>query len=363
MPKRFKFWNVMKNEEEKSAELILYGSIGHDEDWDDISDKAFKQDIENLGDVENITLHINSPGGSVFSAIAIANTLKNHKAKVTANIDGIAASAATIITSACDIVRMPKNAHFMIHNPMTFAYGNNQDMEKTLNMLNKVKDSIIETYLYKSNTDKETLSELMNEETWMDAETAKGYGFIDEIINKEIEEEIIENKLIINNMAFDISKFKNFKAGKTNKLQDAIVTNNFENNKKEEEKMTLEELKNKFPELYDQVFNEGKEAGINKENERMKAIDEMKISNYPDLVENAKYTEKIEANELAMKILKKQNEEKAEKLEGLKNESQSNFIPPAANNGTEEKTETKKFMGVDMFKIFSKMNKKTEEGK
>ena len=363
MPKRFKFWNVMRNEEEKSAELILYGSIGHDEDWDDISDKTFKQDIENLGDVENITLHINSPGGSVFSAIAIANTLKNHKAKVTANIDGIAASAATIITSACDIVRMPKNAHFMIHNPMTFAYGNNQDMEKTLNMLNKVKDSIIETYLYKSNTDKETLSELMNEETWMDAETAKGYGFIDEIINEEIEEEIIENKLIINNMAFDISKFKNFKAGKTNKLQDAIVTNNFENNKKEEEKMTLEELKNKFPELYDQVFNEGKEAGINKENERMKAIDEMKISNYPDLVENAKYTEKIEANELAMKILKKQNEEKAEKLEGLKNESQSNFIPPAANNGTEEKTETKKFMGVDMFKIFSKMNKKTEEGK
>ncbi|MFC2477111.1 MAG: head maturation protease, ClpP-related, partial [Catonella sp.] len=128
----------MRNEEEKSAELILYGSIGHDEDWDDISDKAFKQDIENLGDVENITLHINSPGGSVFSAVAIANTLKNHKAKVVANIDGLAASAATIITSACDVVRMPKNALFMIHNPITFAYGNNQDMEKTLDMLNKV---------------------------------------------------------------------------------------------------------------------------------------------------------------------------------------------------------------------------------
>ena len=226
-----------------------------------------------------------------------------------------------------------------------------------------MKDSIIETYLYKSNTDKKTLSELMNEETWMDAETAKGYGFIDEIIDEEIEEEIIENKLIINNMAFDISKFKNFKAGKANKIQNPTVTNNFENNKKEEEKMTLEELKNKFPELYDQVFNEGKEAGISKENERMKAIDEMKISNYPDLVENAKYTEKIEANELAMKILKKQNEEKAEKLEGLKNESQSNFIPPVANNGTEEKSETKKFMGVDIANILSKMNKKTEEGK
>lgn len=383
MPKRFKFWNVMRNEEEKSAELILYGSIGHDEDWDDISDKAFKQDIENLGDVENITLHINSPGGSVFSAVAIANTLKNHKAKVVANIDGLAASAATIITSACDVVRMPKNALFMIHNPITFAYGNNQDMEKTLDMLNKVKNSIIETYLYKANTDKETLSKLMNDETWMDAETAKEYGFIDEILDEEIEKEFVENKLIINSMAFDITKFRNFKAEKTNKSQDITPLNitinstgdaeniadeiknilNSGNNKKEEEKMTLEELKNKFPELYDQVFNEGKEAGISKENERMKAIDEMKISNYPDLVENAKYTEKIEANELAMKILKKQNEEKAEKLEGLKNESQNNFIPPVANNGTEEKVETKKFMGVDMFKIFSKMNKKTEEGK
>nr|DAI22599.1 MAG TPA: Putative ATP dependent Clp protease [Caudoviricetes sp.] len=383
MPKQLKFWNVMKNEEEKSAELILYGSIGSDEYWDDISDKAFKQDIENLGNVENITLHINSPGGSVFSAVAIANTLKNHKAKVVANIDGLAASAATIITSACDVVRMPKNALFMIHNPITFAYGNNQDMEKTLDMLNKVKNSIIETYLYKANTDKETLSKLMNDETWMDAETAKEYGFIDEILDEEIEKEFVENKLIINSMAFDISKFKIFKAEKTNKSQDITPLNitinstgnaeniadeiknilNNGNNKKEEEKMTLEELKNKFPELYDQIFNEGKEAGINKENERMKAIDEMNISNYPELVENAKYTEKVEASELAMKVLKKQNEEKAEKLEGLKNESQSNFIPPIANNGTEEKSETKKFMGVDMFKIFSKMNKKIEEGK
>ncbi len=364
MAKQLKFWNVMKNEEEKSAELILYGSIGSDEYWDDISDKAFKQDIENLGNVENITLHINSPGGSVFSAVAIANTLKNHKAKVTANIDGLAASAATIITSACDVVRMPKNALFMIHNPITFAYGNNQEMQKTLEMLDKVKNSIIETYLNKTKTDKETLSQLMDNETWMSAEEAKEHGFVDEILDENVEKEVIENKLIINNMAFDITKFRNFKAGeKANKIQNPIVINNFVNNKKEEEKMTLEELKNKFPELYNQVFNEGKEAGINKENERMKAIDEMKISNYPELVESAKYIEKVEASELAMKVLKKQNEEKAEKLEGLKNESQSNFIPPVVNNGTEEKSETKKFMGVDIANILSKMNKKTEEGK
>ena len=381
MPKQLKFWNVMKNDEEKSAELILYGSIGSDEYWDDISDKAFKQDIENLGDVENIILHINSPGGSVFSAVAIANTLKNHKAKVTANIDGLAASAATIITSACDVVRMPKNALFMVHNPITFAYGNNQDMQKTLEMLDKVKDSIIETYLNKAKTDKETLSQLMDDETWMDAEMAKEYGFVDEIINEDIEKEVVENKLIINNMAFDISKFKNFKekkkqeprvanisvnsTGSPENIADKLknILNLTENQKNEGGNMTLEELKNKFPELYNQIFNEGKEAGITKERERMREIDNLDVSNYSELVENAKYNEPVEASVLAVNILNKQKEERIQKLQNIKNDSQNNFTPPVPNNGTVENNEEKKFMGVNISNIFSLMNKKTEEGK
>lgn len=381
MPKQLKFWNVMKNDEEKSAELILYGSIGSHEYWDDISDKAFKQDIENLGDVENIILHINSPGGSVFSAVAIANTLKNHKAKVTANIDGLAASAATIITSACDVVRMPKNALFMVHNPITFAYGNNQDMQKTLEMLDKVKDSIIETYLNKAKTDKETLSQLMDDETWMDAEMAKEYGFVDEIINEDIEKEVVENKLIINNMAFDISKFKNFKekkkqepraanisvnsTGSPENIADKLknILNLTENQKNEGGNMTLEELKNKFPELYNQIFNEGKEAGITKERERMREIDNLDVSNYSELVENAKYNEPVEASVLAVNILNKQKEERIQKLQNIKNDSQNNFTPPVPNNGTAENNEEKKFMGVNISNIFSLMNKKTEEGK
>lgn len=381
MAKQLKFWNLMKNDDEKSAELILYGSIGSDEYWDDISDKVFKQDIENLGDVENITLHINSPGGSVFSAVAIANTLKNHKAKITANIDGLAASAATIITSACDTVKMPKNALFMVHNPITFAYGNNQDMQKTLEMLNKVKNSIIETYLNKAKTDKETLSELMDNETWMSAEEAKEYGFVDEILDESVEKEVIENKLIINNMAFDISRFKNFKEKKNqeprvinisvnstespeeiaDKFRD--ILNSTENQKNEGGNMTLEELENKFPELYNQVFNEGKEAGITKERERMREIDNLDVSNYSELVENAKYNEPVEASVLAVNILNKQKEERIKKLQNIKNDSQNNFTPPVPNNGTAENKEEKKFMGVNISNIFSKMNKKTEEGK
>lgn len=381
MPKQLKFWNLVKNDDEKSAELILYGSIGSDEYWDDISDKAFKQDIENLGDIENITLHINSPGGSVFSAVAIANTLKNHKAKITANIDGLAASAATIITSACDTVKMPKNALFMVHNPITFAYGNNQDMQKTLEMLNKIKNSIIETYLNKAKTDKETLSELMDNETWMSAEEAKEYGFIDEILDENVEKEVIENKLIINNMAFDISRFKNFKekkiqeprvinisvnsTGNSEEIADKFrdILNSTENQKNEGGNMTLEELKNKFPELYNQIFNEGKEAGIAKERERMREIDNLDVSNYSELVENAKYNEPVEASVLAVNILNKQKEERIQKLQNIKNDSQNNFTPPVPNNGTAENNEEKKFMGVNISNIFSLMNKKTEEGK
>ena len=381
MPKQLKFWNLVKNDEEKSAELILYGSIGSDEYWDDISDKVFKQDIENLGDVENIILHINSPGGSVFSAVAIANTLKNHKAKITANIDGLAASAATIITSACDTVKMPKNALFMVHNPITFAYGNNQDMKKTLEMLDKVKDSIIETYLNKAKTDKETLSELMDNETWMNAEEAKEYGFIDEILDENVEKEVIENKLIINNMAFDISRFKNFKekkiqeprvinisvnsTGNSEEIADKFrdTLNSTENQKNKGGNMTLEELKNKFPELYNQIFNEGKEAGITKERERMREIDNLDVSNYSELVENAKYNEPVEASVLAVNILNKQKEERTQKLQNIKNDSQNNFTPPVPNNGTAENNEEKKFMGVNISNIFSLMNKKTEEGK
>ena len=356
MPKQLKFWNLVKNEKEKTAELILYGSIGSDEYWDDISDKVFKQDIENLGEVENITLHINSPGGSVFSAVAIANTLKNHKAKVIANIDGLAASAATIITSACDTVRMPKNALFMIHNPIAFAYGNNQEMQKTVEMLDKVKNSIIETYLSKTKADKKTLSELMDNETWMDAETAKEYGFIDEIVDEEVGKEFVENKLIINNMAFDISKFKNFR-----KAKDTVVDNK-KNTK--EVKMTLEELKNQFPDLYDYVLNEGKKIGKEEERERIKSIDDIGVNNYSELIENAKYVNPMSASELAINILKKQKEEKAQKLQNIKNESQDNFIPPVANDGTSlGKKEEKRFMGIDIMTIFSRMNKKTEEGK
>ena len=342
MPKmKTKFWNIMKNEEENSADMILYGTIGSDEWWDDICDKTFKEDITNLGEVENINLHINSPGGSVFAAVAIANTLKNHKAKVTAFIDGLAASAATIITSACDVVKMPKNALFMIHNPLTWAYGNKQELEKTGILLDKVKDSILETYLAKAkNKTKEELSALMDEEKWFNAEEAKDYGFIDEIVGEMEKPQNVNNLLIVNSLAFDISKFKNFP-----NRRPAVPAKNIK------EDMTVEKFKNSYPEIYQEIV----EQTINLERKRIQEIDNLDLVGYEEILNNAKFNEPIDAANLALKILNLKKLNNKATLENIINESQTTTVPVSPR----QEENFGAVAGISVNNILKYMNKKT----
>lgn len=342
MPKmKTKFWNIMKNEEENSADMILYGTIGSDEWWDDICDKTFKEDIANLGEVENINLHINSPGGSVFAAVAIANTLKNHKAKVTAYIDGLAASAATIITSACDVVKMPKNALFMIHNPLTWAYGNKQELEKTGILLDKVKDSILETYLAKAkDKTKEELSDLMDEEKWFNAEEAKEYGFIDEIVGEMEKPQNVNNLLIVNSLAFDISKFKNFPNSRP-----AISPKNIK------DEMTVEKFKNSYPEIYQEILNQG----IISERKRIQEIEDLDVAGYDEITNTAKFNEPIDAANLALKILNLKKLKNKNTLENIITESQATAIPVAPLKDESSGA----VAGISVTNILKYMNKKT----
>lgn len=342
MPKmKTKFWNIMKNEEENSADMILYGTIGSDEWWDDICDKTFKEDIANLGEVENINLHINSPGGSVFAAVAIANTLKNHKAKVTAYIDGLAASAATIITSACDVVKMPKNALFMIHNPLTWAYGNKQELEKTGILLDKVKDSILETYLAKAkDKTKEELSALMDEEKWFNAEEAKEYGFIDEIVGEMERPQNVNNLLIVNSLAFDISKFKNFPNSRP-----AVSPKNIK------DEMTVEKFKNSYPEIYQEILNQG----IISERKRIQEIEDLDVAGYDEIINTAKFNEPIDAANLALKILNLKKLKNKNTLENIITESQAIAIPAAPLKDESSGA----VAGISVTNILKYMNKKT----
>lgn len=183
--KKFWNWKIIQNNKDEPNEAVLYlnGTIA-EESWfdDNVTPKIFKEELENhQGD---ITVWINSPGGDCIAAAQIYNLLIEHKGNVTVKIDGIAASAASVIAMAGTTVKMSPVAMLMIHNPMTIAYGNTSEMEKAIEMLQEVKESIINAYELKTGLSRNKLSKLMDNETWMDARKAVELGFADEMMER-----------------------------------------------------------------------------------------------------------------------------------------------------------------------------------
>lgn len=182
--------------------LFLNGTIAEDS-WfdDDVTPKLFKDELNSgTGD---ITVWINSPGGDCFAAAQIYNMLKEYDGTVTIKIDGIAASAASVIAMAGDKVYMSPVSMLMIHNPATLAFGDHKEFEKAIDMLNEVKDSIINAYELKTGMSRTKLAHLMDEETWMDANKAIELGFADEMIKKESDKQADDlNNLKVSNDAF-----------------------------------------------------------------------------------------------------------------------------------------------------------------
>lgn len=173
----------MKALNDGKAEIFIYSDIGYDW-WEDKSTaQLFAEELKNLGDVSSIDLHINSNGGDVFDGQAIHTLIKNHKGFVTAYIDGLAASIATVIAMGADKVIMPKNAMMMIHNAWTGLYGNANDLRKMADDLDHINDTIVNTYLakVKDKTDEATIRDLMNKESWLNAEECLSLGLCDEV--------------------------------------------------------------------------------------------------------------------------------------------------------------------------------------
>ena len=163
--------------------LFLNGTIA-EESWfdDDVTPQLFKEELyAGSGD---ITVWINSPGGDCIAAAQIYNMLMDYKGNVTIKIDGIAASAASVIAMAGTKVLVSPVSMLMIHNPMTVAYGNSAEMQKAIEMLGSVKDSILNAYEIKTGLSRTKLSHLMDAETWMDANKAIELGFADEIMQR-----------------------------------------------------------------------------------------------------------------------------------------------------------------------------------
>ena len=175
-----KFWNWIRNESDERV-LRLDGPIDSESFWgDEVVPAAFREELES--ESGDLTVWLNSPGGNVFAAAEIYNMLCDYKGRISVKIDSIAASAASVIAMAGDRVCMSPVAMMMVHDPSTIAMGNAKDMERAIATLMEVKESIINAYQRKTGLSRNKISQLMENETWMNAKKAIELGFADEIL-------------------------------------------------------------------------------------------------------------------------------------------------------------------------------------
>jgi len=322
-----KFWdikNIINENSDYDAEILVYSDITSQEvrDWwtdekiDTVYPKQFNEDLKALGDVSKIKLRINSNGGSAFAAIAITNMLKNHKAEIHTYIDGIAASAASVIAMAGDKIFMNTGSIIMVHPASTYAFGTAHDLKNTADMLDKITGNIIDIYQLRTKADRAKLEEIVNQETYLTAVESKELGFCDEILDTEVSALLShdEKTIMINGVEFVNNGLSDkFSTHLKKKIADQQKNINIEcqiENEKEEdidmkEMKTTEELRNAYPDLVNAIMNESEKSGEEKERQRIKEIESIS-SNILDkkLINKAKFESCISAKDLSFEALK-----------------------------------------------------------
>lgn len=200
------FWTFRNAADGEEPELELYGYIS-EYSWfeDDITPKMFKDELYRYGAGGPITIRMNSYGGDVIAASLINTIIKDYPGRVTVQIDGVAASAATVVAVAGDVIRIQETAYFMIHDPLVLfflAALNIEELTRMTDSLKAVKEGIVNAYETRTGLSRTRLSNLMTEETWMDAQKAVDLGFVDEIMRGEAKQfEIpVENAAIVNTL-------------------------------------------------------------------------------------------------------------------------------------------------------------------
>ena len=211
-----KFWNWVRNEGEKRI-LLLDGEIS-DETWwgDEVTPQMFRSELNAAeGDID---LWINSPGGDCYAAAQIYNMLMEYKGNVAVKIDGIAASAASVVAMAGTTVEMSPVATIMIHNPMTVSIGDTHEMERTITFLSEIKESIINAYELKTGLSRVKISRLMDAETWMNAKKAVELRFADSVLYTDVQRPVTEvaDGLIFSRAAVTNSLLSKFGQGTHN---------------------------------------------------------------------------------------------------------------------------------------------------
>lgn len=296
-----KFWEV-KNISSNEGELLLYGEIRSSKPWWQegkmITPDDFLNDIAPLKNKSKITIRLNSRGGDVFAAQAIYTQLKTMQGTKEIIIDGIAASAATIIAMAGDTVKIPKGAAFMIHNPSITVWDSfmAKDLEQLKNMLESVKSCIIETYCTKTTLSKEELSQMMDDEVWLTGAQAVEKGFCDALLETEnpVNQILNGRMLMVNNVVHDLSGFKNMPTFESEPQNTP---------RNEGEQMDLEKLQKTYPDLINQLKQGAKEEGAKEERTRIQNIEKIASNISDELVVKAKFEEPMNAERLAFMAL------------------------------------------------------------
>lgn len=321
--KKAKFWNFIPAvpQENKPAELILYGEIASESWWgDEVTPRQFGEELAALGDVAEIVVRINSPGGDVFAANAIYTRLKDNAATITVKIDGWAASAATIIAAAGDKVLIARNGVMMYHDPAMNlrGYFKADELEKQIAALAVIKNSIVNALAMKTGKTEEEVSEIMKAETWYTGAEAVENGFADELMfeEKDVETEVQDDcRVVVNSVAFDLSPFRSIPKALLNSrpARNGGGFTDTHQHQQEKEKKTdmeiknVEQLEQAYPDLVKQIRDHATAA----ERARIKAIEDLALNGFETIVNTAKFEKPESAADVAMKIVaaqKKQGE-------------------------------------------------------
>jgi len=359
MPKKFR--SFRNSTDGTNAELLLYGDIAGEKSWfgDEVTPKEFAEELDGLGDVSEIAVRINSGGGDVFAAQAIGNMLERNAAHVTAYIDGVCASAATIVACHCDRVIAANDSTYMIHPVKMGLYGymDAETLKQYVDALDTIRENIVTLYAKKTCREKDELAGWMDMTSWWTGPQAKENGFVDELTDNG-EDAAYENRsgiLFVNNISMNLpfAEAPEFVQESLTAGTDGLPVNKKPAGQPEQIKeaqnmeiKTVDDLRKAFPALVDQIEQAVRaeaektaaENAANTERTRIRDIEEMTLPGSEALAAEAKFTNPMSAEDFARELVKNAKTQGASYLAQMQKDAQNSGVNGVTNAPPADKT-------------------------
>lgn len=291
-----------------------------------VSPKRIMQQIDKAisSNEKELIVNINSPGGSVYAASEIWTHIKKFPGDSVAEITGVCASAASIIAMATKRTVIAPVGALMIHNASISAQGDYREMEAMKQLLIKTNEAIMQTYKVKTKKSDDELKQMMDAETWMNAQQAVEHGFVDdimftddvEIVAQDFGSNVLLPKAVIDKMRKLLARDPNLVVN--NKVS---LTSEQEAVEGEEQQMDVKELESKHPELVEQIRNKAKEDAIAAERQRIQEIENIALPGFEEIVNKAKFETGMTAAETALQLLNAQTQQRTTKLVNIQQDA------------------------------------------